>query len=55
MSEDYNNEIHKLAKVNKSVFFTEENFYILRYIKRIGKKMGMKFGFVHHPSFMLGM
>ena len=55
MSEPYNKVIYKLAKDNKSDFFTEENWYLLRHIKMIGKKMGMKCGFVHHPGFMSSM
>ena len=55
MSEPYNKVIYKLAKDNKSDFFSEENWYILRHIKMIGKKMGTNYGFVHHPSFTSAM
>ena len=55
MSEPYNTVIFKLAKDNESDFITEENWYILRHIKMIGKKMGTNYGFVHHPSFTSAM
>lgn len=34
---------------------TEENYEIIRSLKKIGPKMGMKFGFVSNPAEMKGM
>ena len=37
--EDYKTLIHELVESNESNFFIEENWYLLRHIKMIGKKM----------------
>ena len=54
-SETYKTVIYSHVNSNKSNFINEENWHLLRYIKMIGKKMGMRFGFVHDPAHMNGL
>ena len=54
-SEPYKTVIYSHVNSNKSNFFTEENWHILRSLNMIGKKMSMKFGFVSDPAHMNGM
>ena len=56
MSEPYNTVIYNLAKDNESDFFTEENFYLLRWLTMIGKQTKVHgFGFVRDPAHLKGM
>jgi len=41
--EPYKNVIYSHVNSNKSNFFTEENWYILRSLNMIGKKKEMRF------------
>ena len=54
-SEPYKTVIYSNVNSNKSNFFTEENWHILRSLNMIGKKMRMRFGFVRDPAHINGM
>jgi hypothetical protein len=54
-SEPYKTVIYSNVNSNKSNFFTEENWHILRSLNMIGKKMSMRFGFVRDPAHINGM